>query len=70
MSQQKLSRKKVKRLCSGKNKSLDALKMRVLLMRGYRTMGNINSEMAEFATVADNCELSEYEQKLTECEQK
>ena len=56
--------------CRITNKALEAVRIRVVLMRGYSRMGDLNVAIAEECCNADNDALSVGEQKLTECEHK
>ncbi len=56
--------------CNIKRKTLDAVRIKVMLIRGYSRMGNLNVAIAEECCNADNDALSVGEQKLTECEHK
>ncbi len=56
--------------CGAEGKTLDAVRFKVCLMRGYRRMGRLNLALAEECLAADCEALSAGEQKLTECEQK
>ena len=54
--------------CRFKRNALEAVRIRVVLMRGYSRMGDLNVAIAEECCDADNDALSAGEQNLTECE--
>lgn len=56
--------------CGAGRRTLDAVRVKVCLMRGYRRMGRLNAAIAGECLAADNEALSVGEQILTECEQK